>query len=129
MTLRWFARYRERRSRLELAPELVAHNADPKGGAWTGYDEIEAQMRGGARMAIGVGVVPSDAWQYARYQEMQRLAPELGYGRQPAAPHGTSALHFHFERSANVVARRPAPPPTDRLAAGARRTGRRAARP
>ena len=129
MTLRWFARYRDRRQRLELSPELVAHNADPLGGAWTGYDEIEAQMRGGARLAIGVGVVPSDAWQYASYHELQRLAPELGYGRHPAPPHGASALHFHFERSASVVPLRPAAPATDRLAAGARRTARRAATP
>lgn len=79
------------------AAELARANTTPD-AMWTGYDDIEAQMRAGLAMACGVAVLPADTYQYAAYNRLQNLAPQLGYERRPPAPHGTSCVHLHFER-------------------------------
>jgi hypothetical protein len=66
---------------------------------WTGFDELEAQMRTGVAMAVAVCVEPRDAYQRAAYHRLQNLAPRIGYERRPPAGMGLSFLHPHFERS------------------------------
>jgi hypothetical protein len=82
-----------------LHPTYIAHNNDPNGGAWTGFDDILAQLDAGVNMAAGVGILPVDHWQHDRYRHFQNACIERGGERRPPSPHGPGALHLHIERT------------------------------
>jgi hypothetical protein len=91
---------------------LADWNNDPQGGGWTGYDDVIAGMHAGLAMVDKVVMTPATVAQYGPYSRMQNTAIELGYERRPPAPHGTSAIHVHFERASGdaAVSTRTVPP-------------------
>lgn len=83
-----------------LHPEYVAHNNDPRGGAWTGYQDILDQLDDGLGMAAGVGILPVDKWQHDEYRRFQNDVIARNGERRPPAQHGTGGIHIHIERAA-----------------------------
>jgi hypothetical protein len=85
-----------------LAAVYDEWNADPQGGAYTGYEAILAQLDAlgdGPGMAAGVCMLPITREQHERYNWFQNECIARGGERRPPAPHGPGAIHVHIERT------------------------------